>query len=343
MPATLESGTHSSLPFCDGFGRPLTYLRLSVTDRCNLRCVYCQSNAVKQFIPHEHILHYEEMLRLIRILRGLGLKKVRLTGGEPFVRKDFCAFLGMLRTTFPDMDVRITSNGTLVSSAVSFLQEVGITALNLSLDSFDKKTFAAITGRDCLQDVLYSLDRLCEAGIPVKINAVALQGVTQASLDAFVAVAKERDLDVRFIEFMPMGQETVWSQARFCSVKTLFEALQTIVPLEKCSAKDPLDGPAVMYTLSGGRGRIGFISALSDHFCGSCNRLRITSEGALRLCLFDDREIPLRPLLRNATVHDSDIASLIQESVRQKPMGYELLAKRTGNAVARRTMSRIGG
>ncbi|MCR4666676.1 MAG: GTP 3',8-cyclase MoaA [Desulfovibrio sp.] len=336
---TLSQRTDPGLS--DSFGRLVTYLRLSVTDRCNLRCLYCQSNAVQHFIPHANILHYEEMHRLVGILREMGLRKLRLTGGEPFMRKGCDRFLVMLRESYPELDVRITSNGTLLKKHIPLLRDVGIGAVNLSIDTFDPDTFASITGRHELPAVLDVLDDLLSYGIRVKLNAVAIKSVTEPSLPDFIRCAERLPVDVRFIEFMPMGEDTLWSRERFLGVDALFSAISQSVALTPLEEHDPLAGPARMYALEGGTGRIGFITALTNHFCARCNRLRLTSEGSLRLCLFDDSEVPLREHLRGGAT-DAEIARIIRNACRNKPMGYELLAKRNG-AVAQRRMSGIGG
>ena len=195
----------------DDHGRTVRYLRLSLTDRCNLRCLYCHSNARHQCIPHEKVLRYEEMIRLVQIVRGMGVGKVRLTGGEPFARKGCDDFLLRLRQRFDDLDIRITTNGTLLEEHIPLLQRIRISAVNLSLDSFDRETFARVTGRDMLPEVLRALDAMLAAGIRVKINAVGLRGINDGQLADFVHAAMTLPVDVRFIEFMPMGSDTLWS------------------------------------------------------------------------------------------------------------------------------------
>lgn len=327
----------------DSFGRPITYLRLSVTDRCNLRCLYCQSNAKDLYIPHDNILQYEELLRLVRIVCALGVKKVRLSGGEPFVRKGCDAFLLSLRKNFPDLDLRITSNGTLLGDFIPILQKVRIGALNLSLDSFDTETLTRITGRNVLSQILTNLDALRANDIRVKINAVALKGITDKELESFIYCAKTMGIDVRFIEFMPMGRDTLWSKERFCSVGLLQKMAESLVQLRRVESRVETDGPARMYEIVGSSGRLGFISAVTDHFCATCNRLRITSDGALRLCLFDDTEYALREKLRDSAISDQEIASFIQEACLKKKIGADILHAKRDIAVAKKVMRGIGG
>ena len=329
---------------CDNLGRIVRYLRISITDRCNLCCKYCQSNAQTTYIPHNNILRYEEMLRLIRILHRLGVNKVRLTGGEPLARKGCVEFLATLRREFADLDLRLTSNGTLLEPYVRDLQKFGINAVNISLDTFDAQTFAMLTGQNMLNEVLATVDALLKAKIKVKVNAVALQGITQKSLEEFIYFAKTMAIDVRFIEFMPIGQNTVWSDKLFCPLNEILELASQYVELIQEQVTNEAQGPARMFKIKGSSGRLGFISPLSNHFCHTCNRLRLTSDGNLRLCLYDDREYQLRDLLRDHKTSDSDIAALIQRSMKDKPLGVNLLqARKKDSPVAKRNMSKIGG
>lgn len=332
----------------DGHGRSVRYLRLSVTDRCNLRCLYCRSNAKQRCIPHEQVLRYEEMARMVGIAASLGIGKVRLTGGEPFARKGCGQFLAMLHARFPDMDLRVTTNGTLLEPHIPLLRRIGVSAVNLSLDSFDRETFARVTGRDLLPAVLAALDGLLAAGVRVKINVVAMRGVNDGQMDDFVHAARTMPLDLRFIEFMPMGSGTLWSPENFWSADDIRVAAARRARLIPVSPDEPgaeaESGPARMYRIEGGRGRLGFISPLTNHFCLTCNRLRLTSEGALRTCLFADKEYRLRGLLRHPRITDEILAGVIRRACANKPVGADLLrARRAGAAVADRQMVGIGG
>ena len=239
----------SILALHDDHGRTVRYLRLSLTDRCNLRCLYCHSNARHQCIPHEKVLRYEEMLRLVRIVRGMGVGKVRLTGGEPFARKGCDDFLLRLRQRFDDLDIRITTNGTLLEEHIPLLQRIRISAVNLSLDSFDRETFARVTGRDMLPDVLRALDAMLAAGIRVKINAVGLRGINDGQMADFVHAAMTLPVDVRFIEFMPMGSDTLWSPENFWpagEIRAAVERHARLMPLgdaNEASAARPACSP----------------------------------------------------------------------------------------------------
>jgi len=315
-----------------------------VTDRCNLRCLYCRSEIRQNFIPHPRVLRYEEMTRFVGVMTALGVRKLRLTGGEPFVRKGCDGLLHMLRERFPSLDLRLTSNGTLLEPHIPLLRRVGVSAVNLSLDSFDRATFARVTGCDCLHAVLASLEGLLRAGIRVKINAVAMRGVNDGQVDDFVHAARTLPVDVRFIEFMPMGSGTLWGPETFWPVAEIRAAVERRARLVPVRERPVEAGPARMFQVEGGRGRMGFITAVSCHFCAACNRLRLTSDGHLRTCLFDDREYRLRGLLRNARCDDAALARVLRLACAVKPVGAELLrARREGQAVARAQMVGIGG
>jgi cyclic pyranopterin phosphate synthase len=329
---------------CDGRGRTVRYLRLSVTDRCNLRCMYCRSNARERSIPHQKILRYEEMARMVGVAASLGIEKVRLTGGELFVRRGCDTFLSMLRARYPGMDLRITTNGTLLEPHIPLLRRVNVHVVNISLDSFDRATFAAVTGRDMLPDVLRALEALLSARLRVKINVVAMRGVNDGQMDDFVHAALTMPLDLRFIEFMPMSSGTLWNTEIFWPAGEIKKEAERRVRLLSEMDKHASAGPARMYRVAGGKGRIGFITPVTEHFCLACNRLRMTSDGALRTCLFADREYRLRGLLRHPEITDARIAQTIRRVCANKPVGADILHARPLNgAVAAKQMSGIGG
>jgi cyclic pyranopterin phosphate synthase len=326
----------------DEYGRIVRYLRLSVTDRCNLRCVYCRSVIKTRSIPHDRILRYEELLRLAGVGVKAGIRKIRVTGGEPFVRKGFMPFLRMLRAAHPDVDLRLTTNGTLLGEHIDELRGLRLGGVNISLDSLRPEGFQAATGRDLLPVVLRNIDALLAAGINVKINAVALKGINDREVRAFVDFAGRRPVDVRFIEFMPMGGGTGWSEERFQSAGNILAEAAKWAELAPCGA-DPADGPARMYSVVGGMGRFGVITPVSDHFCLTCNRLRVTPDGHLRVCLFDDREYRLSGILRHPRLGDLFLSEIFERACRRKPLGVDILRKRGENAVAEKSMLRIGG
>lgn len=317
-------------------------MRFSVTDRCNLRCRYCRSPMDKD-IPHPNVLRYEEILDLVGMAHGFGIEKVRLTGGEPFVRKGFMGFLRELRGRYPALDVRVTTNATLARPHVLELKELGLNGVNISLDSFDREKFAAITGHDGLPEVLRCVDAFMEADIKVKINAVAMRGVNDGELGAFLDFARKNPVDVRFIEFMPMGENTLWNMANFWSAADILAAARQLADLSPAQVESNTRGPAKLFQIEGGLGRLGLITPLSNHFCGSCNRLRITSDGNLRTCLFADREYRLRPILRHPKLGMEAVRRIFELAGKCKPIGAAILENRKKNGVARKHMDRIGG
>ncbi len=326
----------------DDKGRCVSYLRLSVTDRCNLRCLYCDGQ-MSQRLTHHDVLRYEELLDLMGLARGLGIGKVRLTGGEPFARRDFMEFLERARERFPDVSLRLTTNGTLVAPYAPRLAAAGVDRVNISLDTLNAATFARITGQDLYPQVRSAIDACIAAGIRVKINAVAMRGVNDGELPGFLALARELPVDIRFIEYMPMGgaewhAEQVW---RASEILEEAQVLAKLTPLVR-DAEDA--GPAQMYAIEGGKGRLGLITPLSNHFCGTCNRLRITSGGVLRTCLFSDRVYRLRPALRHPKLGLPAVERILRLALRKKPVGADLLAaRRAGEGVSATSMSSIGG
>ncbi|SKA78848.1 GTP 3',8-cyclase MoaA [Desulfobaculum bizertense] len=330
--------------FHDSYGREVNYIRLSVTDRCNLQCFYCRTDGCVKFIPHENVLSYEEMLRLVKAAEKMNVSKLRLTGGEPFVRKDFLAFLGMLKEECPKLDVRITTNGTLLGGKVPALKHLGIKRINISLDTLKAEKFKEITSRDFLPRVERAIDDCLHYGLTVKINVVAMRGVNDNEIRDFVKLAKVLPVDIRFIEFMPIGGCSHWKEGYAISAKEILQEAQSVAKLTPLEKKSKTDGPARLYSIQNGEGRIGMISAMSDHFCKTCNRLRITSDGRLRTCLFSDKEYKLRPALRNSRLDDDQLLRIMQRATESKPLGYKLLEKRLNSAsVCTKAMSSIGG
>lgn len=338
------AGGPQAAPLTDRHGREVSYLRLSVTDRCNLRCGYCVARQTVPLMPHDAILSYEELLDIIGLAGQLGIDKVRLTGGEPFVRRDFMHLVAGIRERYPAVDLRLTTNGTLLSGHADALKAAGMSCVNLSLDTLDRATFERITGRDALFDVRRAMDEVLAAGLSLKINAVAMRGVNDAELPAFIAMARNLPVDVRYIEFMPMGGCTVWNEEVFWPAEDILAKARELAELTPVKLPpDRHSGPAKMFTIAGGKGRFGLITPLSSHFCGSCNRLRITPDGRLRTCLFSDKEYRLRPILRHPRLGLEALARVLRLAGNRKPLGYEILKARTTAAVALKHMSAIGG
>lgn len=326
----------------DRHDRSVHYLRLSVTDRCNLKCLYCHVD--KKYTSHASILTYEEIRYLIRLFMQMGVKKVRMTGGEPFVRKGFVDFLGELRKEQPDLDLRITSNGTLLKPYINTLKDLNV-HVNLSLDTLNKSKFAQITGFDKFDTVRESLDMLMESQIPVKLNAVAMRGFNDNELDDFLDLVKAYPIELRFIEFMPVGHNTRWTQNSVWTAQEIYEEIVEKFELKPITSHGKADGPAVIYELVGAKGNIGFITPISRHYCETCNRLRITSNGNMRICLYDDTEYSLLPILRDETPYitesrDAYLKFYIREALLQKPIGAKKLGK---GSVTNRSMHSIGG
>ncbi|PKN08782.1 MAG: GTP 3',8-cyclase MoaA [Deltaproteobacteria bacterium HGW-Deltaproteobacteria-8] len=329
----------------DTRGRSVSYLRLSVTDRCNLRCLYCDSR-MRQWLSHDEVLRYEEFLDIMGLGVKLGIGKVRLTGGEPFARRGFMEFVEAARARFPQIDLRLTTNATLLAPFAPRLAAAGVARINISLDTLNPATFARVTGQDQYHEVRRGIDACLAAGLRVKLNAVAMRGVNDGELAGFLGLARDLPIDVRFIEYMPMGgsewkPEQVW---RATDILSEAKALAELVPLERVSGGPDDSGPAQMYAIKGGAGRFGLITPLSNHFCGTCNRLRITSGGVLRTCLFSDRVYRLRGALRHPKLGLPAVERILRLASKVKPLGFELLAaRRAGQGVCGTAMSAIGG
>ena len=326
----------------DSQGRCLRYLRLSVTDRCNLRCAYCAQALDMKFIPHAHILRYEELLDAASLFVSQGIRKIRLTGGEPFVRKDFVPFLATLRERHPDIELRLTTNGTLLTPHIPALRDVRLNAVTISLDTLRRERFAEITGADLLPAVRHAVDAALAAGLRVKVNTVALRGVNDDELSDFLALAASLPIDLRFIEFMPMPSRFPWSAAKFWAARDILAEAERhahLVPLPPEAAESGA-GPARLYAIAGGLGRIGIIAPLSHKFCASCNRLRLTAEGRLRTCLFAARDYPLRGILRHPRLGLPMLRHILPALLRRKPAGHDLAAFGNRNT---QPMSAIGG
>ncbi|GAB7081310.1 GTP 3',8-cyclase MoaA [Megalodesulfovibrio paquesii] len=341
-------GTPLQSRLVDDHGRSINYLRLSLTDRCNFRCKYCRGGPVAPLIPHEDVLRYEELLELISIVSELGVRKIRLTGGEPLLRRDFVWFLDAIRIRSAQLgaplDVRITTNGSRLARMADDLARLGVKWVNVSLDSLNPQTFRDITGVDCLEEVRRGIDACLERGIRIKINAVAMAGTSEAELPGFIDFAKATGSEVRFIEFMPMGENSQWSEANYLPSRVLLDQARELVTLTALDRVDAGGGPAKVFQIDNGPARLGFISPMSSHFCGSCNRLRITSDGRLRTCLFSDKEYRLRPALRHPRLGLPVVKRIIELAQRSKPLGYEILqARQMLQSVARKQMSAIGG
>jgi len=320
----------------DSFQRPINYLRISVTDRCNLRCVYCMPAGGVSLIPRDDILRYEEIHTVVRAAAELGIDKIRLTGGEPLVRADLARLVAMLAPTKGIDDVSLTTNGVLLADFATALKEAGLNRVNVSLDTLRPNRFREITGLgDAPADVLAGIEAARSAGLePVKINMVVMAGVNDDELLDFAKKTITEAWHVRFIELMPF----VGSQARFIPASEMRQRLEQIGPLEPCLPTKG-NGPAKYFRFPNARGTVGFITPLSEHFCFRCNRMRLTADGRLRPCLLSDYEVDLKQPLRRGASLDG-LKELFLQAVASKPLRHQL-AK--GYVPRRRPFSQVGG
>lgn len=326
-------------PLKDPFHRRINYLRVSVTDRCNLRCFYCMPPEGIEPLAHGQILSYEEILRVVRVAVSLGITKVRLTGGEPLVRRGIIGLVASIASLPGVQDLSLTTNGTKLGEMAAGLREAGLKRVNISLDTLKPELFEKITGRSELPAVLAGIEAARKVGLsPLKVNTVAMRGVNDGEILAFADLAAEKRIEVRFIEHMPSRRDA-WSGASLVSAAEILETVASRYPLAETGGRDENSGPGRMYLLPGG-GKIGVISPMSDHFCGSCNRLRLTSDGRLRSCLFSDDELDLKARLRDGS-DDAQIEALLRAAVRKKPEGHGLVEGNGDHCGM--DMSRIGG
>ncbi len=328
------------MPYKDAYDRPINYLRISVTDRCNLRCVYCMPPEGVQTRPHEEILSYEEIELVVQAAVSLGIHKVRLTGGEPLVRLDVVDLVRMLADIPGIDDLAMTTNSTLLARYAHDLAEAGLKRVNVSLDTLDAERFRRITRRDGLSAVLDGLAAAREAGLlPIKINTVVVRGLNDDEVLDFARLTLTRDWHVRFIEMMPIGKSTIWSGDGYMSCAEIRGKIENeLAKLQPFKLKSGC-GPARYYRLPDALGAIGFISPISHHFCYRCNRLRLTADGRLRPCLLSDYELDLRTPLREGAGLDA-IRELLLQAIHDKPKRHHLAEH---VAPQGRTMSEIGG
>jgi len=321
---------------CDSYQRPINYLRISVTDRCNLRCIYCMPPEGISLMPHVDILRYEEICLIAKAAAELGITKLRLTGGEPLVRAGLTDLVAMLAEIKGLDDISMTTNGVLLGRYAVELKKVGLHRVNISLDSLRPERFQKITRMGKLDDVIKGIEAAREAGLnPVKINMVVIRGTNDDEISHFALLTVNEAWHVRFIEFMPF-MEKGNNNRLLVPVSEMMERIEALGKLEPSLPNGV--GPARYYRLPGAKGTIGFISPVTECFCQACNRLRLTADGKLRPCLFSDDEVDLRdPLREGATVED--IKHLIRQAVASKPEKHKLV---TG-VTCERFMSQIGG
>ena len=302
----------------DPFGRSIEYLRLSITDRCNLRCRYCMPEEGVPPLAHDDILSYEELLRIARAAITLGIRKIRVTGGEPLIRRGVVEFIRQLAELPNAPEIVLTTNGLRLAELAAPLKAAGLQRVNVSLDTLRPERFVQLTRREGLQQVLAGLCAAEAAGLsPVKINVIPLRGVNDDELLDFARLTLSHPWDVRFIEFMPISPDLEFSSGERISMAEVEEQLAAVGPLETLPRGDSA-GPARLYRLPGARGCLGLIPAVSGHFCPECNRLRVTADGKVRGCLFGDQEIDLKTVLRSGD-DERALAELLHAAVCAKP------------------------
>jgi cyclic pyranopterin phosphate synthase len=325
----------------DGFGRVHTNLRISVTDRCNIRCFYCMPADNVQFMKRDLLLSFEEIVRFVKIAVPLGLNQIRLTGGEPLVRKDLHRLVAMLAEIPEIVDIGLTTNGILLGEQALDLWNAGLRRINVSLDALDPAKFEEITRRPGYEKVIEGIRRAQEVGFqPVKVNAVAIRGITESEVVPFGHFARDAGVEIRFIEFMPLDADNQWERGKVLFADEIVEMLSRgIMPLRPVAGANR-NAPATELEFDDGVGRIGFISSVSRPFCGNCDRFRITADGKLRNCLFSLEETDVRSLLRNGHP-DAEIAQAIRDSIAAKKEGHEINTARFIQPI--RPMHSIGG
>lgn len=327
----------------DGLDRNIDYLRISLTDRCNLRCIYCMPECGVESTVRSSILSLEEVSRAIRIAAQLGIKHIRFTGGEPTVRKGLVGLVERTAHTPGIESVALTTNATLLPGMAADLKAAGLSRVNISLDTLDARQYRLITRCGNVNDARSGIEAACTAGLsPVKINVVAMRSLHQ-DFFSFARLTLEQPLHVRFIEYMPVGDSTCnWNAEEVVPAKEILEAIATqaeslgLGKLEQAAGNAPIGwGPARYYRLPGAQGTIGVISAMSEHFCTNCNRLRLTADGTIKPCLFSDAEYDLRGALREG--NEIDVLHVFETALEHKPVGHRACAG------TRRMMNQIGG
>lgn len=322
----------------DSFDRPINYLRISVTDRCNLRCTYCMPLEGIETLSHDDILRYEEIHTVAKAAAEFGINKVRLTGGEPLARAGLSSLVGLLNEVEGIDDLSITTNGILLPKYAKELKEAGLNRVNISLDSLKPDKFGQITRIGKLEKVMEGIEAARAVGLnPVKINMVVMRGINDDEIIDFARKTIGEEWHVRFIEFMPVGNGQQYGRERFMPISEISECIDLLGSLEPYKLDG--NGPAKYYRLPNAKGTIGFISPVSEHFCFQCNRLRLTADGKLRPCLLQDDEIDLREPLRGGATIDQ-IMKLVKQSIDSKPECHNLKKGTTAN---NRSMCQIGG
>lgn len=328
------------LSLIDGFNRPITYLRISVTDKCNLRCIYCMPEGGLPWLQREQILSYEEIVRIVQAAASLGVRTIRLTGGEPLVRRNLSRLVRAVASVPGIDDIALSTNGLLLEAQLDELVAAGLRRINLSLDTLRADRFYEIARREGLDAVLRAIDAALEAGLsPLKINCVVMRGKNDDELLDFAQLTQRRPIFVRFIEVMPVHENLGLQRDAYVSSDEILERIRAIGELQPVCGPAG-NGPARYFSFPGAAGAVGVISPLSHDYCERCNRVRLTADGRLRLCLFGDHALDLRSALRTGTTTD-ELASLLRSAMLIKPERHRL---RLGETASRmRAFSEIGG
>jgi cyclic pyranopterin phosphate synthase len=327
-------------PLRDGHGRLIGDVRVSVTDRCNFRCQYCMPAEGLPWLERDEILHFEEISRLVALLGAMGVRDVRLTGGEPLVRREFPRLVQMLKQIEDVHDLSVTTNGFLLERDAEALVGAGADRFNVSIDSLQRDRFFELTRRDALPQVLRGLELLASfpEAHPIKINAVAIRGFTEEEVIPFAELARRSPYEVRFIEFMPLDADHAWTADQVLTGEEIRAAVDAVYPLEP-EPREP-SATARVHRFADGRGKLAFINPVSEPFCADCNRIRLTADGRLRTCLFSLNETDLRAPLR-AGADDAELERIIRDAVWRKELKHHV--GEPGFIQPRRTMSAIGG
>src|SRR3954470_17942012 len=324
----------------DGHGRRISDLRVSVTDRCNFRCQYCMPADGLPWLDRSSVLSFEKIERVLRLFASMGVRDVRLTGGEPLVRREFPRLVGMLRGLPQLREIAVTTNGFLLERDAAALVRAGVSRFNVSIDSLQRDRFFSMTRRDALPQVLRGLEALGEhpEAHPIKVNAVAMRGFTEDEVLPFARFAREQPYEVRFIEFMPLDADRAWDMDKVLTGEEVRAAIHAVYPLEPLP-REP-SATARVFRFADGQGRIGFITPVSEPFCGDCDRIRLTADGRLRTCLFSLNETDLRGPLRPGA-SDAELERIVRDAVWRKELKHHV--NEPGFVQPARTMSAIGG
>uniref|UniRef100_Q01SM0 GTP 3',8-cyclase n=1 Tax=Solibacter usitatus (strain Ellin6076) TaxID=234267 RepID=Q01SM0_SOLUE len=330
----------NATPLVDSFHRVHDNLRISVTDRCNIRCFYCMPETGVTFVERREILDFEEIERFVRVAAGLGIRKLRVTGGEPLLRRDLPVLIGRLACIPGIQDLALTTNGVLLAEQAEALYAAGLRRLNVHIDTLDRDRFFQITRRDDLDRVLAGLDVARRTGFKIKLNAVAVKNLVEPDIVPLARYAREHGFEVRYIEFMPLDAQNLWDRGKVLLADDMIDQLsREISPLSPLPDPDPR-APATEYVYQDGGGTVGFIASVSRPFCLNCNRLRITADGKLRYCLFAINEDDVKTLMRSGA-SDEAIAALIRRNVAAKWEGHEINSSKF--VAPPRPMYSIGG